>query len=397
MSAGYELLLVRGAGASSEALTRWLRGYGHEVTCAGSPVELREALEERVPEALLVDPRSWGPGMREILASLDAAALSCPVILLGGVELEDLTEFRAWAARTPLRVIGGLHAPFSPAELEEVLGRSVLCETEFTEADVLDGAAAGELEAIFLPRVAASGLEVIGHEARLIWEHPETGRMTAGQLLPRVSSGRAARALTRWLVEHALECRGEWLREDTRRELIIPIGAADLIEEQLPGRLSRLMVEAGLYPSQLLLEVGDLRPLIDPLEAAPWLERLSREGIRISVGDHGGEGWGETLVARGCVHELRLDRRLVARSRGDSDARVMSWLAVRAASLMEVRVVAQGVDDAGTFELMRTMGVEQVQGAFAGRAEGPVGSVRATGVEESGREDTGESPDERCA
>lgn len=391
MSAGYELLLVRPAGVADGALTGFLAFHGHEVTAVAGPEDLEAALATRVPDAVLLDTARWDQGMAPVLAALDAAELSGPVVLLGGIDLDELEAFRSWADRTALRLVGGLHGPFSPDEFLEVLGSSVLREVEFTEADVLDGLAAGEVRARFAPRASVLDGRIIGHEARLVWEHPYAGRLTAAEILPRLSSGRAARALTRWLAEQAVACLGPWLREHPTRELVLPLGAADLLDEQQATRLVALVEAAGLQPGQLLLEVGDLRPLLDPLEAAPWLDRLSSAGLRVSVGDHGGDGWGETLVARGCVHELRLDRRLVSRAVGDGDARVVAWLAVRAASLLGVRVAAQGVDDRETLELLRALGVDRIQGAWAGspREVGP----RAEHPPLAGSE----SSEERCA
>ncbi len=397
MSPGYELLLVRGPDSNGDALFRYLGSRGHDVTVVRDAGDLDAALTTRVPDAVLVDPGSWGPEMARLLAALDAAELSAPVVLLRGVDLDDLEPFRAWADRTTCRLVGGLHPPFAPSELDQVLDRSVLRDAEFSEADVLDGLSGDELEARFLPRVTAPGGEVDGYEVRLRWEHPCAGRLDAAELLPRLSSGRAARALTRWLLERSLAALGAWLTEETGRELVLPVGAADVLDEHLPARLLTAVRGAGVEPAQLVLAVGDLRPLLDPLEAAPWLERLVAAGFRVSVGDHGGDGWGEALVARGCVHELRLDRRLVARARADGDARVVSWLAVRAASLLGVRVAAQGVDDEATYELLRALGVERMQGAHAGGPGAPMPPDPGGSVEPRLPVDGPGEREERCA
>ncbi|MFX8389457.1 EAL domain-containing protein, partial [Acinetobacter baumannii] len=85
----------------------------------------------------------------------------------------------------------------------------------------------------------------------------------------------------------------------------------DLLDQDLPGKLERLVQARGVDPTTLCLEITESAIMDDPQRALQTLERLHGMGLRLSIDDFGTGYSSLAYLKRLPVDELKIDKSFV--------------------------------------------------------------------------------------
>ena len=96
------------------------------------------------------------------------------------------------------------------------------------------------------------------------------------------------------------------------------------------------------------------------------LQRLATQGCQLSLDDFGTGSFSLSFLRKLPIHELKIDRSFVAAMRRDPDAAAVVRSAISLGKSLELRVVAEGVEDAETLEELRRLQCDEVQGYLIG-------------------------------
>jgi EAL domain-containing protein (putative c-di-GMP-specific phosphodiesterase class I) len=123
-----------------------------------------------------------------------------------------------------------------------------------------------------------------------------------------------------------------------------------------------------LRPDRLQVEVTESAVMTDPARAADVLSRLTSQGVTASIDDFGTGYSSLSLLRRLPVHELKIDRSFVMGMAGDGseDMAIVRSTADLAHNL-GLSVVAEGVEDQWTLDLLSSMGCDEAQGYHIAR------------------------------
>jgi EAL domain-containing protein (putative c-di-GMP-specific phosphodiesterase class I) len=96
------------------------------------------------------------------------------------------------------------------------------------------------------------------------------------------------------------------------------------------------------------------------------LRRLANQGCQLSLDDFGTGSFSLSFLRKLPIHELKIDRSFVEAMRRDADAAAVVRSAISLGKSLELRVVAEGVEDAETLDELRRLQCDEVQGYFIG-------------------------------
>ncbi len=282
-----------------------------------------------------------------------------------GSEAEMLLRRADLAVQAARRMGGGAsivyskeHEPHDPSRLA-LLG-------ELRQA--LD---ARQLTLHYQPKMDLKTKTVIGAEALLRWPHPKRGMVAPGDFIPLAEeTGRGLmRPLTRWVLDQALgeakgfNCGGRPL------PVAVNVSACNLQDDRLVGEVAEALRKHDMPAERLQLEVTESAVMADPGRAAEVLGSLSRSGVRISIDDFGTGYSSLNLLRQLPVGELKIDGSFVQGMVGDGGEE--DTAIVRSTSDMAhnlgLSVVAEGVEDQWTLDILTNFGCDQAQGYFIAR------------------------------
>jgi diguanylate cyclase (GGDEF)-like protein len=235
--------------------------------------------------------------------------------------------------------------------------------------ELREALARGQLEVHYQPQAELVGGRVSGVEALVRWRHPERGLVPPDEFVPLAESSGLIEQLTAQVVDTTLAQLAAW------RSLGLPLSAAvnvtvrDLTGGLLVDQVRDCLERHGVPAQCLQLEVTEGSLFTDSPGGVATLRSLDALGVQLSLDDFGTGYSSLGHLRRLPVRELKIDRSFVQRVADDPRDQAIVRSIIDLAGGLGMRVVAEGVEDRRTWEVLRTLGCDAAQGWYLSRAE----------------------------
>jgi diguanylate cyclase (GGDEF)-like protein len=219
----------------------------------------------------------------------------------------------------------------------------------------------GQLRVHLQPQVDLVSGAVTGTEALVRWQHPVRGLLSPADLLPAAEQAGLMRRLTDTVLELALTAATRWWPAHVV-PVSVNLSAVNVTDLDLPAKVADALARHRLPPEALTLELVEDTLMADPERGRSVLGELRRLGVRTSIDDYG-TGYSSLAYLRHLpADELKLDRSLTADVDRDPRAAAIVKHTVALAHDLGLRLVAEGVEDAATGEVLARLGCDVAQG-----------------------------------
>jgi len=223
------------------------------------------------------------------------------------------------------------------------------------------------LQLYYQPKAGVKTGEVHSVEALARWIHPIYGSIPPDQFIPMAEQMGLIAPLTLWVIETAIrQCRA-W--RDAGHEIAIAVNLSmwNLRDATLPDTIGDLLEAYGIPASLLCVELTEGAVMTDINRTLEVLNRLVALGIRIAVDDFGTGYSSLAYLKRLPIDELKIDRSFVQyMATNQADATIVRSTVALAHNL-GIQVVAEGVEDEKTWNLLAAMDCETIQGYYLSR------------------------------
>ena len=220
----------------------------------------------------------------------------------------------------------------------------------------------GEIFLVYQPKIRIGSGDVVGMEALVRWRDPVRGMIPPDQFISQCEDAGRMGHLTRYVLRSACESMGGLDPREGSLSIAVNLSATLLHETGLVAMIREVLTETAANPAQLTLEVTETYRISDMDAARFNLEQLADMGITISMDDFGvGAASFEALL---CLpfDELKIDRLFIDLIVGDPKARAIMCSILELGRRLGISVVAEGVEDAATLDLLQNAGCPLAQG-----------------------------------
>jgi diguanylate cyclase (GGDEF)-like protein len=229
---------------------------------------------------------------------------------------------------------------------------------------------AHEVQLHYQPKVRFDG-QVAGLEALVRWVHPERGKVPPDEFIAIAESSGLMPHLTEYVLDTALGQVAEWRAQGLRVPVAVNVSPRDVHTPGFAGSVAARLARHGVPAGALQLEITEHVLLEDPQRAADTLAALTGHGVKMSLDDFG-TGYSSLVHLRRLpVSELKIDRSFVGRLAVDTEDAEIVRCTVDLAHSLGLLVVAEGVEDDETWERLRDLGCDAVQGWLVAAAMPP--------------------------
>jgi EAL domain-containing protein (putative c-di-GMP-specific phosphodiesterase class I) len=197
-------------------------------------------------------------------------------------------------------------------------------------------------------------------EALARWTHPELGAVSPSEFVPLAESTGGSRQLTNWVLGAAIRQMGEWRRQGLELDLAVNLSAPDILDPDLSDEILRLLRRHQVDSTSLLLEITESAVMRDPQVAVRNMQWLRVAGIRFAIDDFGTGHSSLSQLSVLPVDELKIDRSFMSPT--DPGAVTIVTSTIELGHSMGLKVVAEGVEDAAAWNLLRRLGCDFAQG-----------------------------------
>ncbi len=223
-----------------------------------------------------------------------------------------------------------------------------------------------QLFMLYQPKMALDTRTILGLEALIRWEHPKLGRLAPDTFIPLAESAGLIDAITDIALRLSLtQCRA-WHDQGLDLSVAVNLSAHNLHDDKLPQRVADLLGAVGLPASALTLEITEGSVVSEPERTIPVLHALADLGCTISLDDFGTGYSSLSYLQNLPVQEVKIDRSFVTDFVGDKRRETLVAAIIGLGESLQLRVVAEGIEDAATENELRRMGCDEIQGYFLG-------------------------------
>ena len=219
----------------------------------------------------------------------------------------------------------------------------------------------------FQPKVDLVDGRVIGVEALVRWRHPRRGLVPPDQFIPLAEQSGLIHPLSQWVLAAAARQYHTWRSAGVELPIAVNLSMRNLHDPRLSQTITELLDTWRLPPGALSIEITESSLMADPDRALAVLGGLRQLGLTIAIDDFGTGYSSLAYLKRLPVAELKIDRSFVGEMATDPNDLAIVRSTVELAHNLGLRVVAEGVEDDTSEELLADLGCDQAQGYFISR------------------------------
>ena len=207
--------------------------------------------------------------------------------------------------------------------------------------------------------------EIIGAEALLRWHHPQRGLILPGEFLAVAEDSGLIVPIGRWVLREACRQARTW-QVAGLPPLCIATNISD-VELRSPGfvaDLSATLIEAGLEPRRLELEINETGLLKDSRSVADVLRELKELGVLLALDDFGTGYSSLSHLKHLPIDAFKIDQSFVRNLTTDEDGTGFVAALIGMGKSLHMRVVAEGVETREQLEILQQHGCPEGQGYY---------------------------------
>jgi diguanylate cyclase (GGDEF)-like protein/PAS domain S-box-containing protein len=227
-----------------------------------------------------------------------------------------------------------------------------------------------EFELHYQPQFDLATGQVLGAEALLRWRHPLRGLVPPNDFIPLAEDTGLILPIGVWVLNEACRQARQWLDRLGPAQpfrMAVNLSARQLQRAGLVDQVSEALVNSGLPPEALELEITESSIMEDPNQALALLQALKGLGVELSVDDFGTGYSSLAYLKRFPIDRLKIDRSFIAGIETDSDAAAIVEAIVAMAHKLKLRALAEGVETPAQRDFLATLGCDEAQGYLFGR------------------------------
>ena len=248
---------------------------------------------------------------------------------------------------------------------EEVLGR-----LRFHQ-DLLMGFEKREFELHFQPIVSLDTGRIAGFEVLIRWRHPTRGLVNPGEFIGATEETGLIVPIGTWVFEQACDqlkvfdrLRAERHPQDPPLYMSINFSSRQFIDENLAIQMRQFLDTHEVDPKSISIEITESLLMADPDGASIILDRLRALGLRIAVDDFGTGYSSLSYLHRFPIDTIKIDRSFVNTMLVNHKSRGIVQVLADLADNLGMDVVAEGIEQPGQLDFLRSLGCRFGQGYF---------------------------------
>lgn len=252
---------------------------------------------------------------------------------------------------------------------DAAMGRQIR-EKRALQHDIAAAVERNELELYFQPQATAAG-EVFGFEALLRWRHPVRGMVAPGLFIPLAEETGAIGPIDEWVLREACREAASW---PIPLSIAVNLSPVDFRRADVPAMILSILLETGLDPQRLEVEITEGVLFEDFERALSILRRIKNLGVRIAMDDFGTGYSSLSYLQAFPFDKIKIDQTFIARIGNNFQAAAIIHAILGLGRALALPVIAEGVETEEQLDFLVREGCE-IQGYLIGRPQ-PIAHYR---------------------
>jgi len=225
-----------------------------------------------------------------------------------------------------------------------------------------------ELFLVYQPQWDVATGKITGAEALLRWQHPRLGLVPPDKFIPIAENSGLIMPIGEWVLKTACAQARRWQDEGLPPlPVAVNVSAVQFRQESFPALIRRVLHETGLPAQYLELELTEGLLLSSADVTLSVLQELNEMGVNLSIDDFGTGYSSLSYLKHLPVYKLKIDRSFVRDITVDPDDAAITGTIISMAKSLNLKVIAEGVENAEQMLFLREHDCDEVQGYYFSR------------------------------
>jgi diguanylate cyclase (GGDEF)-like protein/PAS domain S-box-containing protein len=251
---------------------------------------------------------------------------------------------------------------YTPAMNEESLERVRI------ESALRNALERNEFVLHYQPQVDLKTGQIVGMEALIRWKHPELGMVPPGRFISVAEDTGLIVPIGAWVMRTACAQNKAWQDAGLGHlRVAVNLSARQFSATELLPGIEQVLLDTGLEPSCLELELTESLFMSDVTPAVDLLHRMKSLGVKLSIDDFGTGYSSFSYLSRFPIDVLKIDRSFVNDITHDANDAAIVASIIALAHNLRLSVIAEGVETAEQLDYLRHQGCDEMQGYYFSR------------------------------
>lgn len=232
------------------------------------------------------------------------------------------------------------------------------------EKDLNSALSEGQFDLYFQPRMSLASAEIVGYEALIRWNHPERGLVSPAEFIPVAEASGQIIAIGKYVLAQALDIASSTILD---ANISINVSPVQFRDKDFVDDVRQAIDRSGVPAGRIELEITENTLIEDDARALSVLTRLKEIGVRIALDDFGVGYSSLSYLSRFPFDCIKIDRSFVSEAKRNYGSLAIIETVVRLGKALDMRIVAEGVEDADELCILAQRGCHEAQGYLIGR------------------------------
>lgn len=215
----------------------------------------------------------------------------------------------------------------------------------------------------YQPQVALGSYQIVGMEALIRWDHPETGMVPPNQFIPFAEETGLIEPIGQWVLLEACRQAVTWQASGLPPVMMsINLSAIQLEQTDIVSLVADTLAETGLDPKYLELEITESLLMKHAEQTIGTLKALKALGVTIAIDDFGTGYSSLSYLKRFPVDKLKIDRVFICDLPEDQDDIAITRAIIALGRSLHLTLIAEGVEEPAQYQFLLDEGCDQLQG-----------------------------------
>jgi len=208
-----------------------------------------------------------------------------------------------------------------------------------------------ELELHYQPIIDIETNKIVSAEALLRWNHKNLGSISPNKFIPVAENIGLINKIGEWVLLKACKQNVKWQLQGYRPITIcVNISVKQLEKIDFVSTVKNILVETGLHPKYLELEITESISMKNIKEIIEILSQLENLGIKLSIDDFGTGYSSLGQLKNLSISKLKIDRSFISEiNEGNNNTAIISAI-IAMANNLDLKIVAEGIE---TYEQLK--------------------------------------------
>ncbi len=205
---------------------------------------------------------------------------------------------------------------------------------------------------------------ITGYEALLRWRQEDGSYISPADFIPLAEETGMILPIGEWVLRRACSEAVGW---DQPHRIAVNLSPVQLSNIDLPRLVHQVLIETGLAPSRLELEITETAMISDMERTTHVLRQLKLLGVSVAMDDFG-TGYSSLSTLRAFPFDkIKLDRTFMSELDGGPQSAAIIRAVLALGESLEIPILAEGVETIEQLDFLRSQGCDEAQGFLLGR------------------------------